>query len=30
VKKDPIFVDKIIFKKFLGKFEDDEAREKAK
>ena len=30
LKKEHIFVDKIIFKKFLGKFEDDESREKAK
>jgi len=30
VKKEHIFVDKIIFKKFLGKFEDDESREKAR
>ena len=29
-KKESIFVDKIIFKKFLGKFEDDESREQAK
>jgi hypothetical protein len=30
VKKDPVVVDKIIFKKFLGKFETDQSRELAK
>lgn len=30
VKKEHIFVDKVIFKKFLGKFEDEESREKAR
>jgi hypothetical protein len=29
-KKESIFVDKIIFKKFLGRFEDDKSREQAK
>ena len=29
-KKESVFVDKIIFKKFLGKFEDDQSREQAK
>ena len=29
-KKESVFVDKIIFKKFLGKFEDDECREQAR
>ena len=30
LKKESVFVDKIIFKKFLGKFEDDESREQAR